>query len=233
MTQIKDINGYQLDPHSPATKVKDMSEQDYSCIDNILRDSNGDLQLVSAKDVEPIPQHSLSLWCRRNSLYSIVTTELIDWLKEEIGDQKAIEIGAGCNILGKALDIPQTDSYLQNEPEIIANFELMQQPIIQYPKNVLKLEAKEACGQFMPQVVIGSWITQLGSPSTPQSSPYGVNETKILSWVDKYIMIGHEDNHNMKIIMKIPHKVYELPFIYSRSLNTKGNKVWVWDTTGF
>jgi hypothetical protein len=211
--------------------MNDISEREYKELDNILLDKNGKLKLIKAAALKNIPQQNIACWCRKNSIYSIVTTELIDWLKDQIKDKVAIEIGAGKNILGKELGIVQTDSYIQNTPEVVEKFIQMRQPIIEYPERVQKYEAREACTRYRPQVVIGTWITQLGGSTVPQSSPYGVNETKVVNWVEKYILIGHEDSHNMKKIMDIPHKTYEFPWLYSRAMNVNGNKIWVWETT--
>lgn len=220
VAKAKDINAYMIENYS-INELNELSE--------LLLDNEGNLKPVKAKDLKKVSQTSIAVWCHKKAIYSIVTEELIDWLKEHVKDKSAIEIGAGKNILGKELGIVQTDSYLQAEPEIMARYIEMRQPIIEYPNDVKKYDALKACSEFRPAVVISAWITQLGGPTIPQSSPYGINETKIVNWVDKYIMIGHEGNHGQKKILSLPHKVYEFPWLYSRTVDPGGNKIWVFE----
>ena len=68
--------------------------------------------------MQEINEDHLKIWCVKNAIYQILTTELVDWLKKYIGEKKAIEIGAGKSGIGRALGIPATDSAMQTMPEV-------------------------------------------------------------------------------------------------------------------
>jgi hypothetical protein len=168
-------------------------------------------------------------WCQRNFIFQIITTELVDWIKEEIGINEAIEICAGTGTLGKALGITQTDAYIHEMQDVKTKFLNVRQPIPNnYPEYVEKLEALEAVSKYRPHTVIGSWVNQLGGPNIPQSSPYGVNEKKILKWVKKYIHIGSENTHAEKKILTIPHQQFKFKWLCSRAMDQSKNVIYVW-----
>ncbi len=206
-----------------------ISDEDFEQIDSIFFDTIGNFKVNSAEEINAIDPEKLAYYCNREAIYGIPSTELIQFLKEEIGDKKAIEIGAGHGYLGQALGIIQTDSYLQFRPDIAARYKMLRQPIINYPERVRKFDALEAIRRFKPQIVIGSWITHKGTPANPKSSTWGVDEEKLLKMVDKYIVIGHTDQHDAKFILKYPHRIIQENWICSRSLNREGNIIYIWD----
>lgn len=209
--------------------IKNINVTKIQEIENFFFDDKGNFLLHPAQDVLRFEQIDLSVWCHGKGVYNIPTVELIEFLRSETTNQKAIEIGAGNGYLCKHLNITQTDSCLQQRPDIQATYAAMGQPIIQYPQYVRKFDAIEAVRRFKPQVVIGAWITQKSLTQEPQSNYWGVNEAAILKMVDKYIMIGHENQHNQKKILKYPHRIVKADWICSRSRERDKNIIYIWE----
>lgn len=209
--------------------IKDIPEAKLKELDKFFFDKEGNYILHSAADILKISAGDIAVWCHKKAIYGLPSQELVSFLKNEIREKKAIEIGAGHGYLGNALNIPQTDSYLQERRSIRKFYNLAGQPTINYPNRVRKLNAIQAITRFKPEVVIGSWITQRGTAEIPQSSAYGPNEEKILKMVKKYIMIGHISQHDKKIIRKYPHQVIYGDWICSRSLDRSGNIIYIWE----
>ena len=149
-----------------------------------------------------IPQLYISTLCVKNGLYCIPTEELVCWLKEQIykEENNTIEIGSGNGVLGKALGIRCTDSYLQEDPEIRKHYELAQQAPVRYGSHVEKIDAEAAIKKYRPKIVIGAWITQKWWPGDSQGNIYGIDEIDMLKRIDKYIHIGHVNTHSNKRI---------------------------------
>lgn len=183
-----------------------------------------------ASFVKTIPQEILSAYCFYKGIYGFPTIELIKFLKKEIGNIKAIEIGAGLGILGTGLGIKQTDSKLQeNNKKTVAYYQAVKQPTIKYPDHVYMFEANDAVNRFKPDVVIGSWITHKWKNGMDSGSKWGVVEERILKKVKKYIMIGHEKTHHVKPILKYLHRKIKEDWIMSRSQNIEGNVIYIWE----
>jgi hypothetical protein len=147
------------------------------------------------------------------------TVELCQWLKEKIAGRPAIEIGAGHGAVGKYLGIPCTDSKLQDDAIIRMTYQMMGQPVVKYPKHVIKMEALEAIDHYKPEVVIATWVTQLHKDDSDigNSNMYGIDEDNIVGKV-KYIHIGHRKVHGKKRILELDHEEFVFPWLYSRSL---------------
>lgn len=210
--------------------AKNIPESRIKELDEFFFDENGAYRLHRAEDILRIAAEDIAVWCHKKAIYGLPTQELVSFLRNEIGDKKAIEIGAGHGYLGESLGIIQTDSYLQLKPKIKAQYKIMGQPIINYPSRVREYEATEAIKRFNPDIVIGMWITQRSKDAAiPQSSPYGINEKSIIKKVDKYIMIGCESQHNMKLIREYPHQVIKADWILSRALDRESNVIYIWD----
>lgn len=195
---------------------------------------NGLIQVVSASDLAQIPQSHLSIWGGKRGVYCFPTNELIDWLKEQVGGRKAIEICAGTGVIGRALGIPSTDSYIQTSPEMVALYSLWNQHPIFPPSDVHRYEANEAVDHFKPEVVLGSYITQRylpGDEDEPKvgSSVWGVDELSLLPKVKTYIAIGNKTTHGDKRIRKFPHSSYQFPWLFTRSQKPEENEISVWN----
>lgn len=193
-------------------------------------------QVIQGGTIQPMPSSFYkaldpNIW--RNfmltyGLYTLPTTELIQWLQDNI-EGTAIEIGCGHGSIGRALSITITDSKLQesSNPEIVAYYKLMGQPRINYPKDVLKYEAIEAIKTFKPDTVIGSYITHKYSPQIGSGNMYGVLEGKILQLCKKYIHIGNTETHKDKPILKHPHEKHYFDWLITRSVNQTANRIYI------
>lgn len=197
----------------------------------LLKD--GLMQVVDFATISKFTQNEVTVFCLNNAIYQIITTELLEFVKAEIGDLKAIEIGAGNGCLGRSLGITLTDNHMQRWPAIKAYYDLAQQPTIKYPSDVKEYEALKAIGMFSPQVVVGSWVTQKWKshfPDSMGSNMYGVDEAAFKGKVQKYILIGNEKTHGDKEILNMfPYKKYQFPWLVSRSMDRANNLIYVFD----
>lgn len=195
-----------------------------------ILDANNKIKLLPASFYDQIPFYTIRLFCHYYARYGLPTLELVEWLKDKIKGLSAIEIGAGAGDLGYHLGIPMTDSYCQEIPEVKEFYQISRQPTIQYGKDVERLDALQAIDKYKPDVVIASWVTQWIDPDLPPppggGNVYGVKEEELLKRVGSYIVIGAEEIHRHKTIMKIPHKTFDLPFVRSRR---KDNRIWIWE----
>lgn len=197
-----------------------------------LLDDDGYLKILPAAFYDKFPPEELRLFCHFFARYGLPTVELVEFLKTYIGDRSAIEIGAGCGDLGRALNIPMTDNYCQDWPEVKAHYQICGQPIIQYGKDVERLDALDAVKKYKPDVVIGQWVTHWIDPNLPfppgGGNIYGIKENLLLNSKCQYIMIGNRRVHGMKPIRSLPHDELQLPFIKSRANYPEDNVIYVW-----
>lgn len=207
---------------------KVMQRADVEYLNEKLLDADGLLKPISAEVLKTIKEEHLLQWCVDNAIYQLPTTELIEWLREQIGGRTAIEIGAGKSGIGRALGIPATDSWSQTTPELMAYYSLFKQPIVIPPDYVEKLEAMEAIEKYKPEVVVGCFITQKFLPGDEDGNVYGPDEPEIIKKCS-YIMVGNTRVHGKKRILKSPHKEYQFPWLRSRAIEQEGNRIWVWD----
>ena len=209
-----------------------MPNENVDYIDEILL-VNGQLQVVSALTLEKINKIHLALWGNKRGIYCFPTVELIEWLKLKIGGRTAIEICSGTGVIGRALVIISTDSYIQTTPDMIAYYRLAGQVPIFPPEDVKKFEANDAVDHYKPQVVLGSYITQKFLPgdevNKTGSSVYGVDELAMLPKIETYIAVGNTSTHGDKRLLKFPHERYQFPWIYTRSLKPELNEIVVWN----
>jgi hypothetical protein len=196
----------------------------------ILLDENKKLKLFSASSYKGLDRGDLHCFCHYHARYGIVTEELLDMLDSLIKGRSAIEIGAGAGDLGHHLKIKMTDSKIQEDPKIIQQYRAMHQQPITYPEDVEKLEAIKAIEKYQPKVVVASWVTTYSPVQQSYgSSPYGVDENKILNMVDTYIMIGNLKIHGDKPIRGKAHDIISHPGILSRALHPDQNRIFVWN----
>lgn len=206
-----------------------MNKEDVSYLDQILLE-DGLLKVVDSSVYDSLPLNHIKLFAHNKGYYCLPTTELVNWLRDNFDLTNAIEIGAGHGALARCLKIPATDSKLQEKPGIKFMYELMKQPIMDYPKDVIKLDATEAIKRYKPKIVIGCWITHLykEEDSHLEGNMFGIDEEWLLDNVEKYIIIGNKAIHNKKKILNRPHKRYQFPWLYSRSQNQGHNIIYVW-----
>lgn len=195
-----------------------------------LLDSKGLLSLKHAEEYDAYTWEDLRLFCHYNARYILPTFELIDFLKSQIEGLTAIEIGAGSGDLGRHLNIPMTDSHCQEWPDVQAFYNIIGQPRIKYGKDVERLDAMAAVNKYKPDVVIGAWVTHWIDPGKPPppggGNVYGIKDDEILPLVKKYIIIGAEEIHKYKGIMKSKHKNVDASFVRSRR---RDNRIWIWE----
>lgn len=196
-----------------------------------MLDENGVLRLRRADEYARIPHDGLRLWCHHNARYGLPTAELIGWLKNLIADRPTIEIGSGAGDLCHHLGVQGTDNWQQTFPDVQLIYASMGQPVIKYPSRVAKHDAIAAIDYYKPKIVIGSWITHRFDPKNPdlQGNMYGVDEEALINTGVMYVMIGNKSVHHLKPILRMPHREYALPFIWSRSASRDLERVWIWN----
>lgn len=111
----------------PRPEDEIVAELDEACV------RDGMLQPMPAAFYASRLQVELAAWCVRRGFYCLPTVELIDWLRERIAGESAIEIAAGNGTIGRALGIPITDSRLQEHPDLRQHYESIGQGITHYP----------------------------------------------------------------------------------------------------
>lgn len=209
-----------------------LPNEDVTYLDNILLLPDGRLKLLSFEDYQQVNPVHLRLWAVHNARYCFPTVELIDWLRKEIGNRFAIELGAGCGDLGAHLGIIQTDSYMQRRPEIQLLYKAMGQAITYPPEDVYEYDALAAVKALRPDVAVAAWLTQkvVAEECTPdtQGSVYGADELEILKHVSTYIHIGNEASHGMKKALDIPCEKYYFPWLVSRAAFPEKNVIYIW-----
>lgn len=213
--------------------ARPLPQADVGYLDAALLDSRGRMRLLPASEFARAPHDHLLLWALKRSRYGLPTAELVTWLRTVIGDRRALEVGAGMGDLGFHLGIPMTDSAMQTEPGMAAYYRALGQEPIAPPDDVLRFEALEAVKHFLPRVVIASWLTQLFQPGDERepkigSSVYGADEIAIIDRAETYIHIGNLGPHKDKRVFRLPHRVYRLPFLFSRGFDREQNRVWIW-----
>lgn len=202
-----------------------LAELDAECLEN------GALKVMPASFYASRPLNDLSVWCVRRGLYCLPTLELVEFIRDQIDCDDAIEIGAGNGALGRAVGIPLTDSRQQDKDDVREIYASLDQAPVTYPPDVEKLTALEAVEKYRPTVVVAAWVTHRWKREQPQrrGNMHGVDEGKLLGkkFVKKYIFVGHERVHATKPILEKRHTTHRLPFLYSRAFDSR-NVVWIW-----
>jgi hypothetical protein len=202
-----------------------LDELDAACL------VDGVLQPMPAAFYHGRDRQELSYWCLNRGFYCLPTVELIDWLRQRIEGETAIEVGAGQGTIGRALGIPITDSHQQSRPDIAQLYRQIGQVAVQYPPDVERLTAAEASQKYRPSVIIAAWLTWRYNPMRHEQGGnlHGVDETRLLAkpWLDQYIQIEHERVHRKRPIRGRRHVLHRLPFLVSRAFDD-GNVIRVW-----
>ena len=116
--------------------LNELKPERFEELDKLFLDENQKLISHPASVFHNIPNEELRVWCHANSIYQLPTTELLEFISENITG-KAIEIGAGNGCIGRALGIPITDSCLQEKNiEVRDYYHRNLQPTIKYPDDV-------------------------------------------------------------------------------------------------
>lgn len=200
---------------------------DFSALERLLM-RDGILQPVDYAALKQFSQNQITQFCVHHAIYQIVTNELLEFLRQNIGSQKAIEIGSGNGCLARCLGIPATDSKIQETEEIKQIYAMMKQPVITYGLDVIKMDATEAINAYAPDVVIGAWVTQRWKPGMKDGLEGGVDEASFKGKIKKYIVVGNDNVHGRKEIFNIfPSTTYRFDWLVSRSWKKEDNGIYI------
>lgn len=207
-----------------------LQKEDISHIEAEALDENGFLKVMPISFWKQFSKNQLALFGHKNALYSYPTTEIIEKLKEEIGDAEVLEIASGDGVYGRALGIRSADNHQQERQDVKLHYKMLGQPTITYGKNVERLDGMEAVEKYKPSVVIASWNTHKYREGYSEvGNIHGVDEFEMLMKVDKYIMIGNEFTHRQKEIAALPMTVIRSEGLFSRSVKPEDNCIFIWD----
>lgn len=215
----------------PGASVSILDPRNIRDISLDVLDEKGQLRIVSSSYYRNTTPSERALLGHQNALYGLPTLELVRWIKNYIAGRTAIEIGAAHGLLAKAIGIPATDSFMQDDQAIRAIYQAAGQKTVPYGTHVEKLSAAEAIAKYKPQVVVASWVTHLWTPERHEAggNAFGVDEEAILDNADAYVFIGNHNTHKGKSIWSRPNRFIEQDFVYSRSLNADGDFLCVWE----
>jgi hypothetical protein len=186
---------------------------------------DGLLQVMPIEFYKQFSENEIKFFMYKNAIYVLPTTELIEWLKQNIVGS-AIEIGAGHGAIARALNIPITDSRLQENLDIKIAYAASGQPVIEYANDVEKLTAFQAVNKYKPHTVIGAFITHKWNGKN--GNYWGVDENELLKSVMRYIHIGNKETHQNSAIMKLQHDENYFDWLITRSVNQSLNRIFVW-----
>jgi hypothetical protein len=203
-------------------------------ISSEVLDEDGRLRILPAAYWATTTVAERGLLGHRHALYGFPTVELVEHLREIIGDRKAIEIGAGSGVLAEALGIVATDNHQQEVPKYRALITAAGQPVIRYGSNVVNLDAIRAVRRYRPDVVVGCWVTHKYDPHRAWAggNEVGIDEEEVLASCQSYVLIGNERVHQHKKIWAHEHTIEYPPFVYSRALNGTRDFIATWPGTG-
>lgn len=198
------------------------------CGNELLLDATGALRICPAADLDRLPHPWLMAWCFRYGHWLLPTTELVSWLRDEIGGRSAIEIAAGCGALGRALGIHRTDARLhESNAQVQDLYARVGHGPPRIPPDVETLEALAAVRAYRPQVVVCAWGTEFSPSRKLSGSGLGIDEKAIVQKVETYIHIGASSTHKHRTLPR-PARVLRPPWLKSRALRPEDNCIWIW-----
>jgi hypothetical protein len=192
---------------------------------------DGHPKIMPAAYYESTTAEERALFGVRNGVYALPTQELIAWLRGFIAGRRAIEIGAGNGIIARALDIPATDSHMQELPGVRAIYDASKQPTVTYGRHVERLSARQATRKHNPQVVIAAWVTHKYDEKRHDAggNMFGVDERDVLQNCEHYVFIGNTQVHASKPLWGTePMLLEHAPWLHSRAFNGSPDFIAVW-----
>ncbi len=205
---------------------------DISSLEKLLLDAGGNLQPVPFDAIKKFPQNDISYFCHQYGIYQIVTTELVEFVREQIEDFSAIEIGAGNGCLGRALGIPLTDSKIQEAKDVKNFYGQIKQPPVRYGADVRKLDALTAVKMLKATAAVGAWVTHKYKSHLPDGFFGGVDEAVLSKRLKRYVFVGNAITHKNKEMLRFCQpKEYRFDWLVSRSPNRAQNIIWTFDFT--
>lgn len=207
-----------------------IAERDVTYLDAQLVGKDGYVLLHPAEFYTQFDHDDLLCWMQLNARYTLVTRELIEFLRPRCID--TLEIGAGMGDIGHHLGIRMTDSYVQVRQEMQAIYGLVSAACTRPPKEVEELDAVRAVWHYNPRTVIASWVTQLFMPGDTErrigSFVFGVDMHEILNRVDTFVYIGNRDTHSSMRLLRRKHETLRPPWLVSRGFAPAKNEIWIW-----
>ena len=206
-------------------------------LDKVFLEADGRMRVLPAAEVRRAFRNDLERfdWCAKRAIYALVTTELVDWVRDWIGPDRlsaTIEVGTGRTPLGSALGVVQTDNYMQTDADIRAYYMALGQAAVEPLPGVLKMDAWAAVQEYRPRAVVATWVTRFGAGQTGIPGVYvGVDYGRVAKAVETFVMVGNEQLHGPMIAQNgaPPPKVYRFPWLLSRSLeHNHRNAIFVW-----
>ena len=209
-------------------RIEILPKTDTSGIRSTVFDDHG-MKVLPAEKWLQFDWNEVRTLMHETGTYVLPTAELISYLRLVIDGRKAIEIAAGNGWIGRALGIPMTDSYQQrDDPGTVLMYKLSGQPLIDYPDDVVKMEANEAVDKYSPDVVIGSYVTHKYMPGMRTGNAMGVDFGKLLPKVKMLVLVGNKVTHADNPIMTIPHLEVKLDGLITRSADAESNRIFIW-----
>lgn len=204
------------------SRTRDISEE--------VLDDRGRMQILPASFWAGTTIPERALFGHKNGIYGFPTVELVDWLEEQIGQQSAIEIGAGHGVLAEGLGIPATDSFQQNQQKYALIYAASGLPTVKYGPNVVEMHASRAVRHYKPDIVIGSWVSHKYDARRPEAggNEVGVDFPDILRNCKKLILIGNTQVHRHNGLWTRDVELLTPDWVYSRSHNGAPDFVATW-----
>jgi len=209
----------------------ELPKGDTSPIREMCLNEKGLIEPISIAELKKFKPELVLLFMHEQGIYTFPTTELIEQLRLLIKPSKTIEIGSGIGSIGRALNIPTTDSREQEQPQIIEHFKILKQVPITYPDDIERLEASEAIEKYKPECVLGCYITHAYDIVTGTGKHNAVSEYDILRKGIRYINVGNKITHKHKPLLMITH--LELNFgsdiMFNRAVDQSQNYIKIWN----
>ena len=195
-------------------------------------DEEGHIRELPASAWQQFPWDDVRLFMHEYPVYVLPTTELLDVLEDLTADyEKVIEIGAGTGSVGRMLGIKMTDSYMQQDNKVAKKlYELTGQPVIKYPRDVIKADALTAYRRFKPDCILGCYVTHKYREDIGSGNMFGVDFERLLPLVKRLILVGNKFTHADNPIMAIDHMEIDLNGgLITRSSERALDRIFVWD----
>ncbi len=214
----------------PTSGVRVMRHVNLDELESLAFNEAGVFQILPAVTWNQFSQNHISQFCIKHGMYCIPTVELIHWLKARVKGKRALEVGAGSGVVGRAVGIRMTDNFQQDIPKYKFLYDQMKQSTVTYGKDVLNYDAVAAVKRFRPHIAIGCWVTHKFNPKYPDcgGNEIGLREHQILKHVEEYIVIGNNAVHNKKLIMEVPHETFNPGWLISRGFHADQNRIYIW-----
>jgi hypothetical protein len=192
---------------------------------------DGQVKVMPAAYYAGVSAKERSVFCVRHGVYCLPTIELIEFLKEAIGDRDAIEIGAGNGVIAAALGIRATDNRMQDTDLVRAYYGAIDQATVKYGENVEKLSARDAVRKYKPAVVVAAWVTHKYDQRRHEAggNEFGVDESDVLKNCEQYMFVGNTQVHRGKEIWSKKPALDYPSWLYSRALNGSPDFVAIWE----